>query len=368
MKIEANVDKLPKQGSLRRTPWAASYYPMYRDGANVQWAGEGTDSAVTKYAKAFNFPDAKALEDAASLTSGIDWTGHRQVCRSDSECGLDSCAKRVGQDVGRCVPGWEGLCHAWAPAALIEPEPMCPVEYNGVKFEVNDLKALLLLTYQNTGVTGSVMFGTRCNEMDIKNKDIFGRPTVAECLDMNAGTFHLITTNMIGVYKRGYVGDLTATAQVWNFPVYTYDIIDQQDFNPSEAMKKFYPNTVDKYPFNSATVQVQYNRVQIRYVVESSLDDNYSWTKEGMLDRFTRSKTYTYIVELDERRNVIGGEWVGSTLEDHPDFLWIPMNKAPKTVEVCKIRYRHQDGSIKMRGISYATVKELLNRSISSSC
>ena len=40
--------------------------------------------------------------------------------------------------------------------------------------------------------------------------------------------------------------------------------------------------------------------------------------------RFERTDRYTYILELDADRNVIGGEWYGASTQKHPDFLWSP--------------------------------------------
>ena len=51
--------------------------------------------------------------------------------------------------VSRCDRGgvetWWGLCHAWAPAAILEKKPLhavtMPTQYGDITFEVGDIKA-----------------------------------------------------------------------------------------------------------------------------------------------------------------------------------------------------------------------------------
>jgi hypothetical protein len=36
------------------------------------------------------------------------------------------------------------------------------------------------------------------------------------------------------------------------------------------------------------------------------------------------SRTYEYILELNQKGKIVGGEWVGSNKREHPDFIWRP--------------------------------------------
>lgn len=101
---------------------------------------------------------------------------------------------------GICIPTWHGLCHAWAPASIQEVEPRCPVQVNGVTFEVFDLKALVTAIYQvlldRTGYTAQL--GYRCDDQQLREGvDSFGRPKNVMCRDMNAGAFHLVLVRSI---------------------------------------------------------------------------------------------------------------------------------------------------------------------------
>ena len=44
--------------------------------------------------------------------------------------------------------------------------------------------------------------------------------------------------------------------------------------------------------------------------------------------RYERSDRYKYILELDADRNIIGGERIGGSQTEHPDFLWSPRRAA----------------------------------------
>ena len=69
---------------------------------------------------------------------------------------------------------------------------------------------------------------------------------------------------------------------------------------------------------------------------------------------FTESKNYTYLLELDEKRNIIGGEWIGESKKKHMDFIWAP-TRAPSD-------------DVSLAGITFAQVKELLAESVNGSC
>src|SRR5690606_32040564 len=103
-------------------------------------------------------------------------------CTTDTDCNsalAESCAKREGQPTGRCIPTWWGICHAWAPLAILLPEPKKPVVHNGVEFKIQDIKALLTLAFDRTETK---FVSLRCNALDSAsevNFDKYGRPTGA---------------------------------------------------------------------------------------------------------------------------------------------------------------------------------------------
>ncbi|MEE8410433.1 MAG: hypothetical protein V3T05_12565, partial [Myxococcota bacterium] len=211
-------DELPLVGAAENPPWPANYWPIYKDSINHRWDGDDTDSAAAKYGLAFGVDN---VEEQVSRYHGIQRFIDRTECENDAACNKDigeSCAKRVGADTGRCIPTWWGICHAWAPAAILEGEPQRPVTRGDVTFKVNDIKALLTLTYNRTY---SKFVSLRCNEDDSQDEveyDEYGRPTGSdtECRDTNPGTFHIILANFLGLRQESFVEDRTFDDEVWN--------------------------------------------------------------------------------------------------------------------------------------------------------
>jgi len=208
---------LPTSGVASKTPWTGSYWPTYKDSINVRWAGPASTSAAAKYGQAFG---KAAVEDAVSAHSGIDsLTG--TACTTDVDCAAEKgsvCAKRQGSAAGTCIPTWFGLCHAWAPAAILEDEPKQPVVFNDVEFKVNDLKALMSLAYtQDLDVK---FVSLRCDE-SAQDADLDG---IKACDDTNAGTFHVVVANLLGLRGEAFIEDRTFDHEVWNQPVRSFKV------------------------------------------------------------------------------------------------------------------------------------------------
>lgn len=224
--LEYHLDALPLEGEAATIPWAGDYWPTWRDSINHRWAGEDSDSPATKYGQAFGVED---IEDFVSYYSGIKGYPNNTACTTDDECDDtmgEACAIRSGEEAGVCIPAWWGICHAWAPASILEPEPKFPVTLDGVTFEVNDIKALLSLVYNKPT---SLFVSLRCDENDSLEEieyDMYASPTGddVECKDTNPGTFHVIATNYLGLLHQSFVEDRTFDAEVWNQPVRGYRV------------------------------------------------------------------------------------------------------------------------------------------------
>ncbi len=441
--LELTMANLPATGQARNTPWAASYWPIYEDNINVKWAGAGTEAPSTKYGKAFG---VTGVEDAVSKNHGIDAQAGSTACTQDSECKADfqeKCAKRDGATSGRCIPTWFGICHAWAPLAILLPEPKKPVTHNGVEFKINDIKALLTLVHDRTE---SRFVSLRCDQLDSQqevNFDKYGRPTGAStgCKDTNPGTFHVLMTNYLGKQGESFVYDRTWDGEVWNQPLRGYRITSSAEISALDANKaigvvaeggvqsekagnvaggattqlgaiavtagqslsivmsgtgdpdmyvKFgsEPTTASydcrpyetgpaetctltvpagatqaflsvagfgttasdfklaitaggsipsTYVFNANAKKLMKVHMDVDYIAESptTLDGHLG----SQIDRFTHQDRYDYILELDANGKIIGGEWIGTSKRQHPDFVWLPIRASASTVAGGKISY-----------------------------
>ncbi|GLD94745.1 hypothetical protein PINS_up003369 [Pythium insidiosum] len=348
--MERNLDTISKQymrGEVNPTPWPASYWPIYQDSINYRWK-QGEGSPAEKYARAFG-QDVKTFMDRVSVNNGIDGWSNRKKCSADSECsGLrdgSRCAKREGRSSGYCIPGWFGICHAWAPASILEPEPKCDVVKNGVTFRPFDLKGLMTAVYDGVQLP-TVFTGARFDGPDEpKNLDKYGRYQDAARRDIGAGYFHIALTNIMGKFKQSFVVDVTAGAEVWNQPVRSYQIVTSRIVDPSQASMQYFGTQT--YPFNADMKRLAYVKTRFSYMVEAGEDGGLIPRRA---DAYTRTVEYEYFLELDANNNIVGGEWIGQSRYNHPDFLWFATSR-PDANAVTKI------------GLSYKEVRALVDAS-----
>ena len=235
--VKTTLADLPLDGEATSIPWASSYWPVYRDSINMRWDGASSESASFKYGKAFGVAD---VETKVSKYHGIDAQTSRKACTKTADCNAtigEACALRTGATSGRCIPTWWGICHAWAPGSIMEAEPKHAVTRGGVTFKVNDIKALVTLAYNETS---SRFVSLRCDKDNAASAihfDAYGRPTEAdrECRDTNAGTYHILLANYLGLRGQSFVEDRTFDDEVWNQPLRGFRFTQLKEVSVVEA-------------------------------------------------------------------------------------------------------------------------------------
>lgn len=97
-----------------------------------------------------------------------------------------------------------------------------------------------------------------------------------------------------------------------------------------------------KYAYNDKAVTLRQIQMELQWIGESAptIDGNLSAT----IDQYTQKDIYDYVLELDAAGKIVGGEWIGASRQNHPDFLWLPVKK--------------HDGLV-AGVISYADIKQL---------
>lgn len=288
--------RLPLDGAIPVQPWADDYWPSYTGGIAKRW--EYTDawtyeSPSLLQLQLMSQEEMKKLSPAEKLDIFVGAYHYPTVARERLR-------------VRPTAPTWEGLCHGWAPAALVFEEPRATVVTNAdgiaIPFGSSDVKALLTYAMdkhmQTEGSTSSV--GLRCNN------NLSAEPAAARslaCRDVNAGAFHVALTNEIGLRKKGFVADVTRDAEVWNHPIYAYR---------SRILGHSRPHRGAAF----GTVREVMVETDIDYTVEISP----TWEPVvGTEAQAISTRTYQYRLELDYWGQVIGGEWL---TDDRPDFLW----------------------------------------------
>jgi hypothetical protein len=349
--LERNLLKLPFRYEHAPPPWPGSYWPNYNDSINYRWHPKDI-SPAEKYATVFGL-DVTLFMNSISHSDGILFERKHGAknCTLNAQCsGEDeACAKRFNESTGVCTPTWYGMCHAWAPASILEPEPKCPVTLDGVTFHVVDIKALLTKFYDEAEID-TVFTGVRSTAAS-EARDRYGRYVDEATRDIGPGFFHLAITNVMGLANQMVIIDIEAGMPVWNQPVASYRVMSADVLAPAEAARQFF-NT-DAYIFNPKAGFVVYVETKLRYVVESN--ENVPLVATGRATRYMKSKLYTYLLELDVYGNILGGEWVRTSMGNHPDFLWFPAHVPKPNASTAS-------------GLTYANVKRLLHASLEGTC
>lgn len=247
------------------------------------------------------------------------------------------------------VESWMGICHGWASASFMNSKPMRAVQvpaYDGkhkITFYPSEMKGLQSYLWSKA-IINMRFLGQRCNAKN-PEMDENGRYTDPICQDVNPGAWHIAVVNQLGVAKRSFVMDATVDYEVWNQPVfaYSYSYFNVQNSkvygNPEAAMipiREFERDLFKKYRSNKAKYIVGI-AMRVGYTLENSAEQTTEPTEDNK-----KWVQYIYDLELDEAKNIIGGEWYTNF---HPDFLWVPeQTTSPRNVFDSGLEPREWDG------------------------
>ena len=173
---------------------------------------------------------------------------------------------------------WWGYCHAWSSASILAPEPSAVVA-RGVSFNTNDVKGITTALYYEP--TFAWLSGTRVDDVNDKSS--------AAYQDIAPAWMDYLLRYYVRYYKYPFIMDVNADSQVWNYPVFAYTR----------------NSTVDAAGNENVNTTVWY----------SSPDWNATGTKYF-------SKNYSYTLRAGTL-----GSWTGASVNDHPDFAWVPTGK-----------------------------------------
>ncbi len=344
--LNYTLTALPKTGKLDKPVWAArypnavgkapvawsdTYWPTVEGSTNTRWLGSTSKSPLEKYDAAFNAAPGCATMPAETCgdTAKAEWDQYftcagpaakwqmrsfqslyQQIDGLDND--RDGKKDECDSDDDEGAQGWWGLCHAWTPAALLEPEPQRAVTYQGQKFEVADIKALIVTVYDNNE---ALMLGGRCNATTFTPNNTTSANDA--CFDANAGAMHVVLTNFLGINDSAVAMDRTATTQVWNQPITGYTVTQQDKVTATRAMACV-GGTGSTYTHNLAAKSLYEVTTTVEYLVEGSAD-----TRPLGMSGYLSQDTYHYILELGSTGKVIGGRYCTGT--EGPDFLWAPI-------------------------------------------
>lgn len=328
-----SLGEIAREGILSEDhyPWADDYWATYRGGIAFRWqnkAASNSPSNLITYPllalqqiKKMSQPALDQLSPAEKYDIAFGRYDFPLVKQQWDE------AQDLQRELGN-IPTWYGICHGWAAASLMEPEPgerASIVNSDGIKvnFFASDIKALLSKIYAD-GHQAETIVGQRCGTSSHAiPTDKMGRILVPECRDLNPGSLHLILGDYLGhkqpLLRRGFVIDMARDAEVWNQPVVGFKVLNMRRrvFDPQKDPKR------------------AYRAKKTAFIVDVETDLYY--LSEGMPSkspriaankRFQRTMHLKYSLELDRQEKIIGGEWAS---EYHPDFVWLG-NRRPDRV------------------------------------
>jgi hypothetical protein len=129
------------------------------------------------------------------------------------------------------------------------------------------------------------------------------------CSDTNAGAFHLVLSNIVGIQKQSFIADITRDREVWNQAVAGYVTKEVAQYSGDKISPDAAPGTVKE--------------VEIWTTFYYTTEMAPAWSPFGdgtKLDRrYHVPLTYRYKIELDANGHIIGGSWLS---DSRPDFLW----------------------------------------------
>eukprot|EP00128_Syssomonas_multiformis_P017358 Colp12_sorted_trinity150504_noHs@23485 len=319
-KIERRFSELPLASMLDDLPWSCTYWPSYEGGIAYRWHHREVNSTEDGFSYSVYDRDVYVRMNRTELERLSPAEKFDLLRGAYDMPTVKSERKRVSPDDA----SWEGICHGWAPAAFLYKEPRAVDMVNPdnlvVPFGSGDVKALLsyylavaideIAEERHITALNTVFVGDRCNR-DFESDPAAENAT--ECLDTNAGAFHLVLTNMIAKHRMGFVADVTRDAEVWNQPVAGYKtfVLAERNYASPDA------------------AHGTKKEIDVETLMYWGKELSASWLPTGC---FLRTKNYLYTLELDSKGRIIGGRWSDNPIEDitedRPDFLWY--ESAPK--------------------------------------
>jgi hypothetical protein len=290
--------ELPLAGTVEIGPkaWSGHYWPSREGGINFRWNSPKKETFNYK-SPSKDMVMRMSLEELSRLAP----TEKYDLLMSRYHFPLKTEAEGTAR---RNAPDWAGICHGWAPATLNhnEPSPKVLTNAEGVQipFGASDIKALLSYYYAFYYEAESThQVGLRC---------FFGRwmGGARACdEDLNAGAFHIVMANKLGIEKEGFVADVDRYKEVWNQPVVAYK---------SKVLASHLPPSK-----NAAKKAVKEMRIATEFFYIDELEVPTWDMVHGTTAQKIAKKDFVYRIELDAQGKIVGGEWES---DDRPDFLW----------------------------------------------
>jgi hypothetical protein len=331
IKFVTKLNSLPTKGRLAddRLGWSESYWPSNKGGIAFRW--NHPDPRPFKYRL---YSREELLKMSELELSQLSPAELYDISNDDYSYTL---TKRVLSLFTPRDLWWEGICHGWSQAAINYPEPR-PIIYTnkaGIRLPIgsSDVKALLAMheAYNYKGEKFGFA-GRRCkvrgkvvgeaDDRDNPQDRPYPSTELAEspdCRDVNAGAFHVIISNMLGIHGKGFVADIDRFNDVWNQPIFSFqsEILNEEEVDNQHSAQGIARRVRVK-------LEMTYGEELKFYTPELAAQGFQNFVSKSPVTNTPHqkflSRNYEYILELSSSGDVIGGEWITST---RPDFMWL---------------------------------------------
>lgn len=293
------VEALPLEGTMlgdHTRGWSGHYWPSKEGGVNIRWNTPGR--AGFKYA-------SPTREEVTAMTleqrAGLSATEKYDLFLGLYDYPLKEEAKGTAN---KDAKDWAGICHGWSPASLHHEEPTAKIMTNPdgiqIPFGSADIKALLSYYYAfYREVESTYQVGLRCYFAG------WTGGTMRACdEDLNAGAFHIIIANRLGIKKEGFLMDVERFNEVWNQPVVGYKTKILDAYLPPKK--------------KAAKSAVREMRVATELFYTDESDPQWD-VVYGTKNQVISKKDLQYRLEIDAQGKIVGGVWESKV---RPDFFW----------------------------------------------
>ncbi len=330
MSVITTFKSLPKRGRIAddRLGWSETYWPSNKGGVAYRW----------------NHPDPKPFRYRLHTKEELQKMNQEELGQLSPAELYDISNDDFNYTLTRRALSlyspqdlwWEGICHGWAQAAINFPEPQ-PIVYTNksgmrVPIGASDIKALLAMheAYNYKGEKFSFA-GRRCKVRgkvvgeadDRDNPSDRNYPDIdlaesPDCRDVNAGAFHVIISNIIGLHGKGFVADIDRFNDVWNQPIVGYEttVMSEEPVDDVQRAQKVERRL-------RVTLAMTYGEELKFYTPELAAQGHQNFVSKLPVTNTPHQKfltrSYEYVIELNAAGAIIGGEWISQT---RPDFMW----------------------------------------------
>jgi hypothetical protein len=316
------------QGSTSVPLWSGSYWPHFQGSLGVRYRDPQFIDLIegkVQWNRFKELADATPMSSYAGRETMLSPAEKYDLLVGDQEMTLTKYSWELGEktQVNGRVPLWRGLCDGWAAASQMMPRPVRPVVLNSpagmpITFYPEDIKALGSLLYARAQ-RNVIFLGKRCRNV------VIGLVTNS-CDGTNPGAFHNALVNRVGAMKKTFIADVSPGSEVWNYPVKDYQMSFYNVFSDQESSR--FEDVAEVFDKKKRFRKRNGRHKDTAFIVGVKTVVNYidmrpanTLNTDGPEQDLVLQKEYWYDLELDSRRNVIGGEWAGNV---KPDFIWLP--------------------------------------------